>query len=302
MNATLLRTFVLAFALAGAARAAAPADAPQELSEERARQILPRADLSGLGGAQRAQFLEIAGDTFDYAGCNDTLARCLAANVKDRHALRMSDLVKAMLLDGYTPSVVIEMMERYYASFNKDKRQKLRDDDCAILGDPKAATTVVEYSDFQCPHCAAAVKPLHDLVAALRGKVRLCSKYFPLPIHPRAQIAAGCAEYAHRKGKFWEMSELLFGHQEELEDANLKTFAKDLGLDGSAMLKEVYAGRFDALIEHHKNEGLAAGVRATPTLYFNGRQHTLPMKLGYLERSAQDEEEWQRNKGAWDKE
>ena len=98
------------------------------------------------------------------------------------------------------------------------------------------------------------------------------------------------------------MSELLFGHQEELEDTNLKAFAEKLGLDGNAMLKEVYAGKFDSLIEHHKAEGLAAGVRATPTIYFNGRQHTLPLKLGYLERSAQDEEEWQRNKGAWDKE
>ena len=297
-------SFLFASTLASPLRAAAaaPADAAQELSEERARQILPRADLSGLNGAQRAQFLEIAGDTFDYAGCNDTLARCLAASVQDTHALRMAQLIKAMLLDGYSPSVIIEMIERYYATFGKDKRQKLRADDCPTLGNPKAAITLVEYSDFQCPHCATAVKPLHDLVADLQGKVRLCSKNFPLPGHPRAQIAAGCGEYAHRKGKFWEMSELLFGHQEELEDTNLKAFAEKLGLDGNAMLKEVYAGKFDSLIEHHKAEGLAAGVRATPTIYFNGRQHTLPLKLGYLERSAQDEEEWQRNKGAWDKE
>src|SRR5437016_11245399 len=92
----------------------ARADAPAELSEEKAAQILPRADLTGLNGAQRAQFLEIAGDTFDYAGCNDTLARCLQASFKDKHALRMTGLVKQFLLEGYTPSVIIEMIERYY--------------------------------------------------------------------------------------------------------------------------------------------------------------------------------------------
>ena len=293
------RSLVLAtLACASVARAQGPA----ELSEERARQILPRAELTGLNGQQRAQFLEIAGDTFDYAGCNDTLARCLAAGVKDRHALRMAQLVKGFLLEGYTPSVVIEMIERYYSSFPQQKRQRLRDDDCATLGDPRAPITVVEYSDFQCPHCAAAEKPLRDLVEPMKGKVRLCSKYFPLPGHPRAQPAAGCAEFARERGKFWEMSERLFAHQEELDDAQLRVFARELGLDGSAMLKEVYAGKFDALIERHKKEGFDAGVRATPTLFYNGRQYALPLKPEFLVFSAQDEEEWQRNKGGWEKE
>ncbi len=289
-----------ALALLAGSRAAF-GDTPQELTEARARLILPRADLVGLTDLQRAQFLEIAGDTFDYAGCNDTLARCLAGGVKDTHALRMTALIKVMLLEGYTPSVIIEMVERYYSSF-KDKRHKLRDDDCGLLGEAKAPVTVTEYSDFQCPHCAVSSKPLHDFVDALKGKVRLCSKYFPLPMHPRAQVAAGCAEYARRKGKFWDMSDRLFARQDELDDANLKTFARELGLDGNEMLKEVYAGKFDAVIEREKNEGLGAGVSATPTLFFDGRMYSLPLKLEYLELSARDEEEWQRNKGGWDKE
>jgi hypothetical protein len=55
---------------------AAPA-AGHELSLEEAQRLLPRADLSGLNGAQRGELLEVAGDTFDYAGCNSTLAACL---------------------------------------------------------------------------------------------------------------------------------------------------------------------------------------------------------------------------------
>jgi protein-disulfide isomerase len=275
--------------------------AQSALSEDRAREILPRADLHTLTDAQRAQFLEIAGDTFDYAGCNDTLARCLAANVSDRHALRMTELIKQMLLEGGRPSQIIEAVERYYASFAPAKRHKLDDADCAVLGDPKAKVAVVEFSDYQCPHCAHAVAPLHELVRALPGKVRLCSKYFPLTGHPRAQIAAACAEFARQKGKFWEMNDLLFAHQEELDDAQLKGYAQKLGLDGETMLKQVYAGRFDAAIDKHKKEGIAAGVNATPTLFFNGRQYTLPIKQEFLVFSAQDEDEWQRNKGGWDK-
>ena len=270
------------------------------LSEEKARQILPRADLHALTDEQRAQFLEVAGDTIDYAGCNDTLARCLGADVKDKHALRMTDLVKGMLLEGYTPSVIIEQVERYYAGFPAAKRQKLLDSECPQLGDPKAPIAVVEFSDFQCPFCAAVTKPLHDLVGALPGKVRLCSKYFPLPMHPQSHQAAGCAEYARQRGKFWEMGESLYGHQEELDDAHLKEYAAALKLDGAEMLKQVYGGRFDAIIEKQRKEGLDAGVKATPTLYFNGRQFTLPFKSEFLIFSVQDEEEWQRNQG-WDK-
>ena len=282
--------------------AAAPNLPAAGLSDDRARQILPRAELSQLSDAQRAQFLEIAGDTFGYASCNDTLAQCLRAGVKDSHALRMTELVKLMLLEGFTPSVIIDFVERYYASF--PKRQHLRADDCPSLGDPKAPVVVVEFSDFQCPHCAAAQKPLKDLVAALPGKVRLCSKYFPLPGHPRALLAAAAAEYALRHRKFWEMSEMLFAHQDndELDDAHLKDYAKQLGLDGSDLLKQVYAGQLEGPIEKQKKEGQAAGVSSTPSLYFNGRKFVLPLKPEFLVFSAQDEVEWQRNKGAWEKE
>ena len=136
---------------------------------------------------------------------------------------------------------------------------------------------------------------------ALPGKVRLCFKYFPLPGHPRAPIASACAEYARQQGKFWEMSDLLFTHQEELGDSELKSFARQLGLDGDAMLRQAYAGRFDAVVDRHKKEGVAAGVQSTPTVFFNGRQFTLPVKLDFLVFSTQDEDEWQRNKGGWDK-
>jgi protein-disulfide isomerase len=271
------------------------------LSEERARQILPRADLHELNDQQRAQFLEVAGDTFGHAGCNETLARCLGATVTDKHALRMAELVKALLLEGQQPHAVIEMVERYYASFAKENRQRLADQECPQLGDPKAPIAVVEFSDYQCPHCATVQRPLRELVRALPAKVRLCSKYFPLPGHGRAQIAAASAEFARQKGKFWPMNDLLFAHQGELGDTELKEYARQIGLDGDAMLKQAYAGKFDVLIERQKKEGADAGVQATPTLFFNGRPFTLTAKYEFLVFSAQDEDEWQRNGGGWDK-
>ncbi|GAC1555211.1 MAG: hypothetical protein NVS2B9_19300 [Myxococcales bacterium] len=303
----LLARAVAAWALlAASAASAAPrllAQAvPREVSEDEARRLLPRADLTGLTGAQRAELIEVAGDTFDYAGCNSTLAACLRSDVKDKHAPRMAKLAALLIQDGLPASQTLFFLERYYASFDKSKRRKVTADDCPVLGDAKSPLAVVEFSDFQCPHCAAAAKPLRELVERERGKVKLCSKYFPLPGHPRARVAAACAEYARRKGKFWEMSDLLFAHQEELEDATLRSLARKAGLgDGAEMLKEAYANKYEPVIERHLQEGAAAQVESTPSLFVNGRLHALPVKLSYLLRSAEDEREWQRNGGAWDK-
>jgi protein-disulfide isomerase len=292
------------FFLFAALLAAAPEGSPGELTNERAQQILPRADLSSLNNRQRAQFLDIAGDTFDYAGCDDTLARCLQAKITDTHALRMTELIKALITEDQPPptGAIIDTVERYYSSFPAKKRAHLDEQDCGSMGDPKSKVVVVEFSDYQCPHCARAAKPLMEMVAAMPGKVRLCSKYFPITnAHPRATIAAQVAEYAKGQKKFWQMSELLFTHQEQLDDYSLKAYAKQLGLDGDRMLKEANAGKFDAVVSRQFKEGEAAGVNATPSMYFNGRFFVLPITSEFLIFSAQDEDEWQSNNGAWSK-
>jgi protein-disulfide isomerase len=282
-------------------RRVASAGPARPLQPEEAQKLMPRADLSGLTPEQLGQLFEIAGDTFDYAGCNSTLAACLRADVKDKHAPRMAALASMLIRDGFSSSQVVDMLERYYPSFAQAKRFKLRTDDCATLGPAKAPITFVEFSDYQCPHCAGAVKPLHELVEKANPNVRLCSKYFPLQQHPRAAIAASVAEYARSKGKFWPMNELLFQNQEQLDDGQLKSFATQLKLDGNEMLKQAYGGKFDATIDSHKAEATAAGIRATPTLYVNGRVFTLPLKLDYLMFTVDDELEWLRAGGAWEK-
>src|SRR5260370_15717457 len=87
---------------------------PREVSEEEAYRLLPRADLTGLNGPQRAELVDVAGDTFDYAGCNSTLAACLRADVKDKHAPRMAKLAAMLIQDGLPASQTLFFLERYY--------------------------------------------------------------------------------------------------------------------------------------------------------------------------------------------
>jgi len=305
---TPLRAALLAAILTlGAASIARADDAtgPRPLSEDEAHKVMPRADLSGLNDKQRGVLFDIAGDTIDYAGCNSTLAACLRADVKDKHAPRMVHLAALLLLEGYTDTQVKFFLDQYYGSFAKERRKKLRADDCPIFGEAKAPVTLTEFSDYQCPHCARAVKPIHDLVEANKGKVKLCTKYFPLPMHPFALQMAGAAEYARSKGKFWPMHELLFAQQDVMAagdpDAVLQGFAQKLGLNGAEMVQWIHANKFDETISAQKKEGLDAGVDSTPSIFFNGRLATLP-GMQFLSVSLEDELEWQHNGGAWDKE
>lgn len=266
------------------------------VSADQAKKAFPAVDLSELTDQQRGVFIDVAADVYNYAGCQDTLAMCLGPSVKDPHALRMSQLVKALVREGAPEQVVVQTVERYYASFDPRQRQPVHADNCAVEG--KGPITVVEFSDYQCPHCAAALPELTALVDVDRpGEVRLCSKYFPFPSHPRSRISALCAEYARAHGKFWQMNAAIFGHQENLEDGDLKELAKSVGLDGDEMLKEAYAGKFDAVVEKHLREGTAAGVDSTPTLFIDGRQYMLPVRSGYLKFAIDDEIQWKKEKG-----
>ncbi|MGZ6143938.1 MAG: DsbA family protein [Myxococcales bacterium] len=266
------------------------------VTAEQAKQAFPAVDLSALTDQQRGVFIDVAAVVYNYAGCLDTLGVCLNPALKDAHALRMAQLIKALVREGAPATVVVQTVEKYYAAFSPKQRVALKSDSCAVEG--KGPVTVVEFSDYQCPHCAAALGPLTELVDLdMPGQVRLCSKYFPFESHPRARIAALCAEYARAHGKFWQLNAAMFAHQENLEDADLKALAKEAGLDGDDMLKQVYAGKFDAQVEKNRREGLAAGVDSTPSLFIDGRAYNLPVRQGYLKFAIEDELQWKKEKG-----
>jgi len=286
-------------ALAVCLAAAAVAQEQKGLTAEKAKELFPRANLADLTDPQRAVFADAAADLYGYAGCTDTLAKCLAKGQKDPHALRMAELVKHLAAEGIPESPIVQAVEKHYDSFGPRKRVQVRSDNCPVLG--KGPIALVEFSDYQCPHCAAALQPLDQLVTKDRkGKVRLCSKYFPFPSHPRARIAALAAEYARAHGKFWQMNGLLFANQEALEDDNLKSYAKELGLDGDEMLKKMNAGAYDEAVEKHIREGTAAGVESTPSLFLDGRMSVLPTKPFYLQFEVDDELAWQKDR-VWNK-
>jgi protein-disulfide isomerase len=148
--------------------------------------------------------------------------------------------------------------------------QVISADDDPTRGDPSAAVTIVEFTDFQCPSCAA-MQPILDEVQKIYGnKVKLVVRDFPLAMHANARKAAEAANAANAQGKFFEYASLLFKRQNALDVASLKKYASELGLDRAQFDAALDGGKFAAEIKHDMDDGDIYGVDSTPAIFVNG--------------------------------
>jgi protein-disulfide isomerase len=159
-------------------------------------------------------------------------------------------------------------------------------EDDHVLGDPSAPVTVLEYGDYECPYCAAAAPALRRLVEESDDGVRLVFRNFPIADrHPYALTAALAAEAAGAQGAFWPMHEVIFTRQERLDDASLRSYAEELGLDAGRVVGRP-AQPFGDKVEADFAAGLAAGVAGTPTVFVDGRQFSGRVEIGALRRAV----------------
>lgn len=140
------------------------------------------------------------------------------------------------------------------------------------IGNPDAAVTLVEFSDFECPFCAAAAPTLKQLRENYGDQIRLVWKDFPLTqIHPNAYRAAEAGHCAREQGGFWEFHDVLFANQQALDDASLKVHAAGIGLDTAAFDACLDSSRYGDRVRTGMDMGTMLGVSATPTVFINGR-------------------------------
>ncbi|MEP6635797.1 MAG: thioredoxin domain-containing protein [Acidobacteriota bacterium] len=148
--------------------------------------------------------------------------------------------------------------------------QAISVDDDPSRGDPNAPVTIVEFSDFQCPSCAAMHPILEEVLKSYGNKVRFVMRDFPLAMHANARKAAEAANAANAQGKFFEYAALLFQRQKALDVPSLKKYATELGLDRARFDAALDNGSFAAEVRHDVEDGEIYGIDRTPTIFING--------------------------------
>ena len=153
-------------------------------------------------------------------------------------------------------------------------------------GPADAPVTLVEYSDFQCPACAAFFPVVKQALAEpqLKDKVKFVYRAFPLTtIHANAELASRAALAAAAQGKFWEMHDALFKGQSSWAKLSggaargiFLGYAKELGVDTAAFESALDSAAVKKAVKEQSDGAVRSGVNSTPTFFINGKEMPQP--------------------------
>ena len=161
-------------------------------------------------------------------------------------------------------------------------------EDDHVIGAASAPVTLVEYGDFECPHCGAAHPIVQALLERLGREIRFVFRNFPIAsIHPHATHAAEAAEGAGAQGRFWEMHDVLFENQTALQDTDLVAYAKQVGAERAQFVRDLSGHAYAARVREHFMGGVRSGVNGTPTFFINGLRHDDSFDLPTLAKAIQ---------------
>jgi protein-disulfide isomerase len=277
-----LLCFIAALSLAAQTPSSASAAAADAWKTS---ETLGDVDLSGLTPVQKKALLKLMREEGCTCQCGMKAAECVMKDTNCSYSRTLAKIAIQGVKDGKSLLEISKLMD----ASPKAHRPKVLEAPVSIpvngspvRGPADARITLVEFSDFECPFCSAAVKNIDIVMAAYPKDVKLIYKQFPLSMHPHAQFAAEASLAAGEQGKFWEMYEVLFKNFQRLSRANVMVWAKQLGLDVDKFQMDLDSRKFKTVVDKDLADGEAAGVYGTPAFYINGKQYNGEVSLAAL--------------------
>jgi protein-disulfide isomerase len=240
----------------------------------------PGIELSKLSEVQRQTFFQLINTEPSACEKPHSMAKSLHVDTACRDSLILAQFAADSLASGAAVSDVKDALVGLEAALNV---REIDVEGRPTYGNQRAPVTVVVFADFECPHCRAEAPGLRQAVQQFRGQAKLVFKHYPLNMHPRAKVAAIACEAAHQQEKFWEMHDIVFGHQTALEDADLEAYAKEIGLDVARWKKDMTAEDVILAVEKDRAWGDKLEIPGTPAVFVNGREVNPALFGGTLE-------------------
>ena len=224
-------------------------------------------DLSNMDAAERALFHKVVAGELCPCKVALSLGKCLQREDVCAMAVRAARLVAQRVEQGLSYGEVVDAMIRFLERSAKPRSFDLKDR--PFKGAKDARVVLVEFSDFECPHCEKARHMLSKLAAEFPRDVAVYFKHYPLPFHKAAANAAAATEVARSHGKFWQVHDACFDSQADLSEERLYDILRKAGVDPS----KVTPAQWDVARQRvlaDRDEGEAAGINGTPTVFLNG--------------------------------
>ena len=260
--------FTLVAGFAGGVGCAAPSPKPLAAGESAAPTSAPPAASSAPTAS--APTLPSPCNQLIQELCTGGIGSAICEMVKTQTLTFAGDRCTNML--KHVPEILVDLkkMEAANQPLGADAAARIASGNAPSFGPPGAKVTLVEFSDFQCPYCALAATVVRQVRVKYGTRIHFVFHQYPLPMHENAHGAAEAALAAHAQGKFWELHDQLFAHQDTLTREGLESLAKSTGLNlvpfKKALDDKTYAADVDADIAL----GDTVAIQGTPTLFING--------------------------------
>lgn len=252
-------------------------DATKEKEKPTPEVTLDGVDTSGLTTREKKDWGQFVSEFL--SPCQSVpvpIAQCVAEKRACAKCLPAARYVLRGVKDGMTRE---QIEKSYKGRFDADKVKNVPIDGSPVKGSDSAPITIVEFADFECPHCAEVAPLLDKVVEQSKGNVRVVFKFYPLLGHTHADIAARAAVAAMNQGKFWDMHHALFTNQRHLEQTDLDSYAKSLGMEVSRFHADIQATATADRIAKDKKLGEDLMIMGTPSIFINGRLFDLRQDL-----------------------
>jgi protein-disulfide isomerase len=266
--------------------ASAPSTVAQEGQGGAAQDLTPPSgiDVSKLDDFQRKVFFRIVNNEPSICGQAQSL---IASAKKDcRRSFNAMRYVGKLVEQGFTDSEVAEAIGKRYRATDVKTIDVAQ---APMKGSPSAKVTLVEFADYECPHCKRLQPVLRQIVDEFPHDVKVYFKNYPLPQHTNARLAAEAAVAADKQGKFWVYQDKIWEHQDELSPAEIEKLAKEAGLDVAKFRADLASDAVKARVQKDREDGEKLGLQATPTVYIDGREYTDPKDTESLREWIKEE-------------
>jgi predicted DsbA family dithiol-disulfide isomerase len=246
----------------------------------------PGIDLGKLDEFERKVFYRVVNREPSACGKGHSLIYSLKHDNACRASFYAVRYVARLVDSGFTDSEISEKLEK---RFREPRVPRIDIASAPSKGAASGRVSIVEFVDYECPHCKHAQTLMRQLVDEYANDLKVYFKHYPLSSHTNARLAAEGAVAANKQGKFWPFNEKIWAISDNLTPAGMEKAAKDAGLDLKRWRLDLDADDVKARVEQDKSEGNDLGINATPSIYINGRKYNDPLDIASL-RDWIDEE------------
>lgn len=244
----------------------------------------PGVDVSKLDEFQKKVFFRIINS--EPSLCGQAQSLIVSAKKDCKRSFLAIRYTAKLVEQGYTDS---EVGEKIAARYRGAEPKKIDVAEAPMKGSAGAKVTLVEFADYECPHCKRLQPVLRQIVDEFRGDVKVYFKHYPLPQHTNARLAAEAAVAANKQGKFWVFQDKLWDKQDELSPAEIEKIAKESGLDMTKFRADLQSPATKDRVQKDRTDGQTLGLQATPAVYINGRDFTDPKDTESLREWIKEE-------------